>query len=220
MMIFNDGRQAQGEALPKISRMMTGSLVAVAHKKAAWFHAAGLQLPGANYHGGLAEKVTATVPIVKGCGSLHEATLPAAVRHGTIHPAGGLDTHQHGWRIRHPQAVTRHRKICNPSPIPGNLPGIYPYLGAWVGSQRKRPHCAVPMSGTVLRLPDPPCRIQTRNHPMIYTFCVTRSRGPIAALPAIRTVSVYATSEAQARTQLAGLPLVFLSRSPAREVAA
>ena len=59
-----------------------------------------------------------------------------------------------------------------------------------------------------------------RNYPMIYTFCVTRSRGPIAALPAIRTVSVYATSEAQARTQLAGLPLVFLSRSPAREVAA
>ena len=32
--------------------------------------------------------------------------LPAAVRHGTIHPAGGLDTHQRGWRIRHPQAVT------------------------------------------------------------------------------------------------------------------
>ena len=51
---------------------------------------------------------------------------------------------------------------------------------------------------------------------MIYTFCVTRSRGPIAALPAIRTVSVYATNEAQARTRLAGLPLVFLSRSPVR----
>ena len=146
--------------------------------------------------------------------------LPATARHGTIHPAGGLDTHLHGWRIRHPQAVTRHRKICNHFPIPGNLPGIYLYLGAWVGSQRKRPHCAVPMSGTVLRLPDPPCRIQTRNHPMIYTFCVTRSRGPIAALPAIRTVSVYATNEAQARTRLAGLPLVFLSRCPAREVAA
>ena len=55
---------------------------------------------------------------------------------------------------------------------------------------------------------------------MIYTFCITRSRGPIAALTAIRTVSVYAASEAQARTQLAGLPLVFLSRSPAKEVAA
>ena len=55
---------------------------------------------------------------------------------------------------------------------------------------------------------------------MIYTFCVTRSRGPIAALTAIRTVSVYATNEAQARARLAGLPLVFLSRSPAREVAA
>ena len=55
---------------------------------------------------------------------------------------------------------------------------------------------------------------------MIYTFCITRSRGPIAALSAIRTISVYATNEAQARTRLAGLPLVFLSRSPAKEVAA
>ena len=53
---------------------------------------------------------------------------------------------------------------------------------------------------------------------MIYTFFVTRSRGPIAALPAIRTVSVYATSEAQARTQLAGLSLVFLRRAPVRTV--
>ena len=131
--------------MPKISRMMTGSSVAVAHKKAAWFHAAGLQLPGANYHGGLAEKVTATVPIVKGCGSLHEATLPAAVRHGTIQSVTALSKRQRGWRIKHPQAVTRHRKICNHSPIPGSLPGIYLYLGAWVGSQRKRPHCAVPL---------------------------------------------------------------------------
>ena len=142
--------------------------------------------------------------------------LPVITRHGTIQPVTALSKRQQGWRIKHPQAVTRHRKICNHSPIPGSLPGIYLYLGAWVGSQRKRPHCAVPMSGTALRLPDPPCRIQTRNHPMIYTFCVTRSRGPIAALPAIRTVSVYATNEAQARTHLAGLPLVFLSRCPAR----
>ena len=146
--------------------------------------------------------------------------LPASVRHGTIHPAGGLDTHQHGWRIRHPQAVTELGQLVSIPPISSNLLGIYPYLGAWVGSQRKRPHCAVPMSGTALRLPDPPCHTQTRNHPMIYTFCITRSRGPIAALPAIRTISVYATNEAQARARLAGLPLVFLSRSPAREVAA
>jgi len=49
---------------------------------------------------------------------------------------------------------------------------------------------------------------------MIFTFCITRSRGPIAALNRIRTISVAATTEAEARSRLAGLPLVFLSRCP------
>ena len=120
MMIFNDGRQAQGEA------------------------------------------------------------LPATTRHGTIQPVTALSKRQRGWRIKHPQAVTRHRKICNHSPIPGSLPGIYPYLGAWVGSQRKRPHCAVPMSGTALRLPDPPWLPDTKEsphdlhllyHPQSWPYC-------------------------------------------------
>ena len=82
--------------------------------------------------------------------------LPAAVRHGTIHPAGGLDNHQQGWRIRHPQAVTELGQLVSIPPISGNLLGIYPYLGAWVGSQRKRPHCALVLCGAALRLPDPP----------------------------------------------------------------
>ena len=142
--------------------------------------------------------------------------LPKFSQTDKVQSVATLSKWQPDWRIKHPQAVKTEGKFVSNSPITGTMPVIYPYLGAWVGSQRKRPHCAVPMSGTVLRLPDPPCRIQTRNHPMIYTFCVTRSRGPIAALPAIRTVSVYATNEAQARTHLAGLPLVFLSRCPAR----
>ena len=82
--------------------------------------------------------------------------LPAAVRRGTIHPAGGLDTHRQGWRIRHPQAMTKPRTICTISPIFGLMPEVYPVLGAWVGSQRKRPHCALVLCGAVLRLPDPP----------------------------------------------------------------
>ena len=146
--------------------------------------------------------------------------LPAAVRRGTIQPVTALSKRQRGWRIKHPQAVTRHRKICNPSPIPGCQPGIYLYLGAWVGSQRKRPHCAFLGLALLCGYPIRLGYLTPRNHPMIYTFCITRSRGPIAALPAIRTISVYATNEAQARTRLAGLPLVFLSRCPAREVAA
>ncbi|MGL4204536.1 MAG: hypothetical protein ACRCRW_00170, partial [Aeromonadaceae bacterium] len=68
--------------------------------------------------------------------------LPDTVRHGTIFPVVTLDKWRHGWRIRHPQVVTHVGKSVSLSPISGTLPGIYPVLGAWVGSQRKRPHCA------------------------------------------------------------------------------
>ncbi|WP_269801916.1 hypothetical protein [Zobellella maritima] len=42
----------------------------------------------------------------------------------------------------------------------------------------------------------------------------------MAELSRIRTVSAYGRTEAEARSHLAGLPLVFLSRCPAREVKA
>lgn len=48
---------------------------------------------------------------------------------------------------------------------------------------------------------------------MIYTFLITARRGRVADMPRIRTISTYATSEAQARAALSGLPLVFLSRT-------
>ena len=146
--------------------------------------------------------------------------LPAAVRRGTIQPVTALSKRQRGWRIKHPQAVTRHRKICNPSPIPGNLPGIYPYLGAWVGSQRKRPHCA--FLGLALSC-GYPIRLglsKPRVISMIYTFLIATNRGRIADFQRIRTISAFAKSETEARQRLSGLPLVFLSRSPAQEVAA
>ena len=143
--------------------------------------------------------------------------LPATARHGTIHPAGGIDNHQQGWRTRHPIATTKPRTICNPSPIPGYQPGVYPFLGGHgSGAKETASPCAFLGLALSCGYPIRLGHLKPRNHPMIYTFCVTRSRGPIAALPAIRTVSVYASSEAQARTRLAGLPLVFLSRSPVR----
>ena len=50
---------------------------------------------------------------------------------------------------------------------------------------------------------------------MIFTFLIQRSRAcRVADLPHIRIVSVVADNEAQARAALAGLPLVFLSRTP------
>ncbi|MFB0595730.1 hypothetical protein ACETWN_18320 [Aeromonas hydrophila] len=50
---------------------------------------------------------------------------------------------------------------------------------------------------------------------MIYTFLIPHSRTcRLAELRRIRTISAVADSEAQARIALAGLPLVFLSRTP------
>ena len=53
---------------------------------------------------------------------------------------------------------------------------------------------------------------------MIFTFLIQRSRAcRVADLPHIRTVSAVADTEAQARAALAGLPLVFLSRTPSNK---
>jgi len=91
----------------------------------------------------------------------------------------------------------------------------YMVSGAWAGSQRKRPRCAsfgrhcFAATRSAFSLKD------QRHTTMIYTFLIAAHRGRIADIPRIRTLSVYATSEAQARANLAGLPLVFLSRCQA-----
>lgn len=54
---------------------------------------------------------------------------------------------------------------------------------------------------------------------MIYTFLIATTCGRIADIQRIRTISAVANSETEARRRLAGLPLIFVSRSPA-EVAA
>lgn len=142
------------------------------------------------------------------------------VRNGTMRVATTLDKWRHGWRIRHPQAVTKPRTIRTSSPVSGSLPGIYPVLGAWVGSQRKRPHCA--FLGLAL-LCGYPIRLglsKPRIHTMIFTFLIASSACRLADLRRIRTVTAVADTEAQARAALAGLPLVFVSRRPSGEVAA
>ena len=147
--------------------------------------------------------------------------LPATTRHGTIQPVTALSKRQRGWRIKHPQAVTtpwdnlylfpRFSAACR---------GSIRIWGHGSGAKENAPTAPLSFVALLCGYPIRLCTELQRTIPMIYTFCVTRSRGPIAALSAIRIVSVYATSEAQARTRLAGLPLVFLSRCPAREVAA
>ena len=132
----------------------------------------------------------------------------------------GLDTPWYGWRIRHPQAMTKPRTICTISPIFGFMPEIYPFLGAWVGSQRKRPHCA--FLGLALSC-GYPIRLglsKPRIHTMIFTFLIASSACRLADLRRIRTITAVADTEAQARAALAGLPLVFLSRTPTGRAAA
>ena len=53
-----------------------------------------------------------------------------------------------------------------------------------------------------------------------FTFLIASSACRLADLRRIRTISAFANNEAQARSALAGLPLVFLSRTPSKGVAA
>ena len=68
--------------------------------------------------------------------------LPNESQTAKVQNVATLSKWQQGWRIKHPQAVKTEGKFVSNSPITGTMPVIYPYLGAWVGSQRKRPHCA------------------------------------------------------------------------------
>ena len=159
--------------------------------------------------------------IQKYAGLLQGIGLPNESQTATILDVTGLDTQQHGWRIRHPHAMTDVGKFVPHSLITGFVPVIYSVLGAWIGSLRKRPHCAFPLVGTALRLPGPPLAKNDQwTLQMIYTFLIATNRGRIADFQRIRAISAFAKSETEARQRLAGLPLIFVSRSPAQEVAA
>lgn len=56
--------------------------------------------------------------------------------------------------------------------------------------------------------------------PMLFTFCIAPRLVRLAALRRIRIVSTVAHTEAEARSLLDGLPLVFQSCRPALEVVA
>ncbi len=146
--------------------------------------------------------------------------LPKFSQTATVLDVAGLDTQRHGWRIRHPKAMTKPRTIRLYSSITGTLPVIRSYLGVWVGSQRKRPHCAFLGLALSCGYPIRLGLFKPRITPMIYTFLIATNRGRIADFQRIRTISAFAKSETEARQRLSGLPLVFLSRSPAQEVAA
>ena len=147
--------------------------------------------------------------------------LPAAVRHGTIQPVTALSKRQRGWRIKHPQAMTTQRDNLNLYPHHWRLVGDLSVFGGMGREPKKTPplclsfvwHCfAATRSAFVPHT--------QRIIPMIYTFLIATNRGRIADFQRIRTISAFAKSETEARQRLAGLPLIFVSRSPAQEVAA
>ena len=146
--------------------------------------------------------------------------LPNDSQKDTFAHVVGLDTQLHGWWIRHPQAMTELGKFVPHSLITDFMLVIYPVLGAWVGSQRKRPHCACLARHCLAATRSTIVSMSYGLSIMIYTFLITANRGRIADIQRIRTISAFAKSETEARQRLAGLPLVFMSRSPAQEVAA
>lgn len=145
--------------------------------------------------------------------------LPNESQTATVLDVATLSKWQQGWRIKQPQAVTKPRTIRHYSPNFQHPAGDLSILGAWVGSQRKRPHCAFLGLALLCGYPIRLGLFKPRITPMIYTFLIATNRGRIADFQRIRTISAFAKSETEARQRLSGLPLVFLSRSPA-EVAA
>ena len=65
--------------------------------------------------------------------------LPNESQTAKVSNVGTLSKWRQGWRIKHPKAMTELGKFVPHSLITGFVPVIYSVLGAWIGSQRKRP---------------------------------------------------------------------------------
>jgi hypothetical protein len=122
------------------------------------------------------------------------------------------------WWIKQPQAVSRQR--IHPTLILGNL-FIFKrtallYLGAWVGSQRKRPHCATPLSGVGLRLPNPPLIFLDKGiFLMIYSFLIAPKGSLLSTLSNPQIIRIQCESVKSAEVVLNGMPAALISRIPA-----
>ncbi|WP_316677139.1 hypothetical protein [uncultured Tolumonas sp.] len=149
--------------------------------------------------------------------------LPKFSQTDTVQNVVGLDTQQHGRWIRHPQAANQTGKFETNHQYKSAVDAIlFHCFGARVGTKRldRKAPPRVPVWAHVLRLPIHPVLSLRQGIQMIYTFLITANRGRIADFQRIRTISAFAKSEVEARQRLAGLPLIFMSRSPAQEVAA
>ena len=134
----------------------------------------------------------------------------------------GLTT-QLGWRINHLQPerhVGKEADIHSQSKCLTWCLSIL-ILGHGSGAKENAP-AELAYVGSGLRLPDPPYVLITYGNLniMIYTFLIAASRGRIADISRVRTISAFAKTEQEARTRLSGLPLIFMSRTPVQGSAA
>lgn len=143
--------------------------------------------------------------------------LPKQSQNDTFPIVDGLDTHQRGWRIRHPKAVTSQRDNLNLFPHHWQPASDLSIFGGMGREPKKTPplcrsfvwHCLEATRSAFVPKTQ-------RNIPMIYTFLIAANRGRIADFQRIRTISAFAHSETEARKYLSGLSLVFLSRFPTK----
>ena len=121
-----------------------------------------------------------------------------------------------GWRISHPQAAKTNGKFV-PSSQSNRLTRLQHHIwGHGSGAKENAP--TVPFRWSALTCGYPIRHWFSTNGTlnMIYTFLIAATRGRIADVQRIRTISAVANTETEARARLTGLPLIFMSRTPAQ----
>lgn len=132
----------------------------------------------------------------------------------------GLTTQQTGRRINHPLPVTHTENSMTIFPNTGlysrYVKPLMQYSGAWIGSQRKRPRCALSVGHWFAATRSAFSKHTEKALTMLYTFIIALRGQKLAQLSRIRTISAIAPNETKARAQLQGLPLVFIRCTPAK----
>ncbi len=136
----------------------------------------------------------------------------------------GIDTQQTDWRIRHPRKSVTHTEnsmtiFPNTGHLSRYLPHLMQYSGAWIGSQRIRPRCALSVGHCLAATRSAFSKHTEKALTMLYTFLIAQ-RGQRLAQVRTRTISAIAQNETKAREQLQGLPLVFVRCTPTKGAAA
>lgn len=141
--------------------------------------------------------------------------LPKFSQRVTFPPEKSLDTSFLGRWIRHPQAVTNTGQFNQISKrLKYSLLSVVSSCFGRHGSGAKEtaPNRAFLCSHCLAATRSTKVAYNTGSTLMIYTFLIASRRLSVRNLSRVRKVSVVAPSEARARSQLAGLPLIFISR--------